>query len=421
MTYITKYFKYKKKYLELKMHGGSLSIDNLEYDEAKDITYMNTNVETESLKFDSLFFGFQRLTEINFNLWDSYIQKMKEKSIVIKKSSKKKIHVIDGYWAFQQTLDFIRPPKMLDSNNYIYIAFASKEKLVPYEFGNKIEMCFCVLVNETIPISTHMGINRNFKFISDTEDYNYEEVHKNLSVVLHAFAGMITKRKHPHIEYMITVPTEIMTKILLDALKGRGITLGTNIIEPTEPNEKEKSRVTITQKDYYYSDKGYFSSFVENGEKLSDSLYNTNIICKTGEWCIKNNKDGTETCFDIPWWFTKSGYLGNSNLRVNIKIESLEECLKEYVQKLKIKQDAIQKINENLVKISYGFDNIRRNNYQELQIIQSIYNEMTSICKLNKLQLRDIRFQRNLTILDDSEERATNLLKNYRFDLELNP
>lgn len=214
---LEKYLKYKKKYLNLKkIYGGKntevVKFNNDMYIGMKELPYK----KKDGIEYDNVYFVFERLTDKNYMFWYEYVNKQpsgarfnNENSIMIP--------LIDGKSAFKYSLELFEKSKRKEYS--IWIAYATRinpyiSKYIP---DDDIEMTFTVFADRISPITTHMGIFRNYQYFASSKF-----PHKNLSMELHGFAGKASKLKYPQIEYMVTRPVEKMQEIMKNKLQNTG-------------------------------------------------------------------------------------------------------------------------------------------------------------------------------------------------------
>ena len=199
-----------------------------------------------------IYFVFQKLTKDNIIYWRNYLNF--QYTFTKRVGVNDKITIIDGLGAFDQTLDLFKNKEVKDCD--IYIAFAVRNiKDIQPKFD--IEMCFTVFMQKDIPITTHIGIFKNF--ISFPFGLTDERIHflsyqglnkdklteikkrcefKNLSIYLHAYACMVELEINKELLYMMTKPATKMTFILYENIPKKYISIGSM-----------KERIIIQNKD----------------------------------------------------------------------------------------------------------------------------------------------------------------------------
>lgn len=320
------------------MHGGLNEVIQINENKFVGIKKLSYKKEDKSISINNVYFVFERLTERNINFWERYVynQKNETRRMGVYTESKKTITIIDGTSSFDRSLRLFkdgcdkrgqysiwiayvtrtdpRPPNFTIINNSDQINW-SNEEIEDYKEKYKnyiketniyslrsfreddIEMSFSVFANETSPITTHMGIFRNYKYFRSEM-----KPHINLSMELHGFAAIASKIIYPQIEYMVTKPVDSMVKIMREKLENTGqIWIGT-------PRNKKKSLMYI--QNFYPSNK---SSPLNNEDNTT--------------WQITNTIDN-QIRFLRPGWFTREyGHddLLNSILTSVISINALSE------------------------------------------------------------------------------------------------
>ena len=89
------------------------------------------------------------------------------------------------------------------------------KQLIRGKDTSDIEMTFTVFLNPESPITSHIGISRNFEYFRDDA-----RAHKNLAMQLHAFAAQASNLLYGNKLYMVTKPVEKMKDIMAHALSG---------------------------------------------------------------------------------------------------------------------------------------------------------------------------------------------------------
>lgn len=124
------------------------------------------------------------------------------------------------------------------------------------EDGKDIEMVVPVLADSAAPITSHIGIARNYKY------FHYKmRPHINLSMELHAFAATASRMNDPSKLYMVTKPAHAMRNIMLKSLKNSSlIWIG---------DEKERQEQESLLDGY-----ALLEAFLDGNEKISaDNFY----------------------------------------------------------------------------------------------------------------------------------------------------
>lgn len=232
MSYFDKYQKYKTKYLKLRsdlkhendyfiQKGGDIITIHKEnngkkYWAVKKLPFISHNdsnkKETkDELLSENVYFILEQLEESNFVFWSSFIENQYENQRGAISSSGERIPTIDGITSFQESLRLFRIKQTYD----IWVAYVTTKENVQKDSSgyDDIEMCFTLLCNETSPITTHMGITRNYKYFGY---YDRIKVHKNLAINLHGFSAKCSCLMYPKSKkiYMVTRPATVMRDIL---------------------------------------------------------------------------------------------------------------------------------------------------------------------------------------------------------------
>lgn len=258
MDFNYKYIKYKNKYLKQK--GGDSTLE-------KTPAYIlgTKYLTTTSLQSELNYFFLQKLTETNINFWKTYALNRTTAT------ARSHISYNDGIISFQMVLSMLYRAEF-----EIYIAYVTRKQPLDTSIQDfdiresDIEMCFGVLIDKNIPITTHMGIFRNSE---------YTNPHKNISMELHTFAMAACNLLYPNKLYMITKPVVTMRTIAINYFQKTNLpnliwvgsrkerlkcqklnTMYNNIkqlLESNDPNLLEKSAPLFT---YFYENPAKITS-----------------------------------------------------------------------------------------------------------------------------------------------------------------
>ena len=307
MSDYSKYIKYKNKYIDLKkiqssdqIQGGSPiyeQINENKYIGIKKLPYKeNTYLKDKKIGYDNVFFIFEKLTTINYSFWDSF-QKTQREDTQRSGVRDDKGHTVafsDGITSFRISLDIFhsqqntrglhepyliwiaytsrKDPRVIDHMDNLYNELEKCEEIKIGNFThnsdfqhkhtdirrkysieeNDIEMAFTVFVNKISPISSHVGIFRNYKYFNSK--FN---PHINLAKELHGFAAHITTIIYRNILYMVTLPADIMQGIMRPL---KGIVIGSD-------NDRMKRKKIISE---YEHDLSLFE-MDENGKNYENT------------------------------------------------------------------------------------------------------------------------------------------------------
>lgn len=221
--------------------------------------------KTPLIGYDSVYFVFERLTDKNYEFWRSFAEDQDIYTRRVRVTSEKgtSVFIKDGIGSFQTSLGMQsgrgkysiwiayvtrKDPRVMRSLTPVeyrddipwdqkkwpaekykeYQAYEKKRKAyyeAEYRFGVKnddIEMTFTVFADINSPITTHMGIFRNYKYFRSST-----KPHLNLAMELHGFAGFASKLAYPDIAYMVTNPIDKMQELMRNKLRvGEEIWLG---------------------------------------------------------------------------------------------------------------------------------------------------------------------------------------------------
>ena len=160
---------------------------------------------------DYVYFVLEKLSAENIKFWDIYIkqqEKQTQNSGVL--TDKGYIPIKDGTASFAHSLDL-----WASVESDIWIAYATtKDPRITEVDEDSIEMALTVFMNQTAPITTHIGICRNCEYFR-----SLKQPHIGLSMQLHSFAAMAAQEIYGEKSYMVTNPTPIMRRIMFIALK----------------------------------------------------------------------------------------------------------------------------------------------------------------------------------------------------------
>ncbi len=192
-------------------------ISDTKYVGKKKIPYRDIDGST---KEDDVFFVFEKLTTSNRPFWRGYIDEQKanaQKDYVYLTG----IKLMDGVSSFALSLNLDGPFQRFGGRftSDVWVAYATRQD--PREFSatsENIEMVFSVFVNATSPITTHMGIARNYRYFS----FAYMP-HFGLSIDLHAFASAASNLIYGQKSLMMTRPASKMLEILVKGFEKKGL------------------------------------------------------------------------------------------------------------------------------------------------------------------------------------------------------
>ena len=200
----------------------------------KKIPYKNSN-GTLNEEGDDVYFVFEKLTEDNIYFWQEYNrQQSRDKHPA-------------GTVSFKISLDLLANNNMKSDIWIVYATHADPRK--ENRWNSKIEMTCSVLLNKETPITTHMGISRNFSSQAPNRS------HLGLSVELHAFAAnaynllSLHDTRYQKKKYMITNPEKEMSDILFKAFSTEGFE---SRIWIGDSNERKKAQDAQDAKDLIF-------------------------------------------------------------------------------------------------------------------------------------------------------------------------
>ena len=194
---------------------------------------------TPSIGHDIAYFVFERLTDKNIKFWRDYNENQDENTrrMGVMSENGTRVFIVDGIASFRRSLDLYDESKR--ESYSIWIAYATRKdprvmkrtSNTEYDYdansdfalkNDDIEMTFSVFASNTSPITTHIGILRNFKYFESAQ-----KPHLGLAMELHGFAGFAAKLAFPQITYMVTKPVQIMQKLMRATLEvGENLWIG---------------------------------------------------------------------------------------------------------------------------------------------------------------------------------------------------
>jgi hypothetical protein len=382
--------KYNNKYNNTLKGGSSVEIPSkpkqsrnkviLSYND--DDTHYSVNIRLPYIEeqktgpqkgSDNVFFNASKLSDNNIGFWSNYSneQELMSRRIGI---PNKNFGITDGNGSFSHSLSMFNEKNDFD----IWIIYASsklindkdseiirgmfiekngKSNLYQYESDKRIdcdsiEMCFSLFIDKISPITTHMGIFRNWKYFSNGL-FNIKS-HKNLSSYLHSFSAKISQLLYKNKKYMITNPVnkmrEIFKKSLIEyhkSLTNNNIKLE-NIVVIGDNKLRNEIRKTIKHK---------YNSEPDNIKKIIDKLEEIFIEIETnsGEKLSSFKK---KEIIDY--------YFSSSEFEESDESKSLDEKEKKKISK------SIKNLNNN--KNIKSYNDYKGNPFMELLPTDIDYN-----------------------------------------------
>ena len=356
--------KSKKLYKNLK-GGGNRNIPNTNEDNeiiclpgkfwgSKQInytSYLTDNTKKEGINECNFFM--EKLNDDNFQFWKNY---NKYQDIATSRSGAKdslgnKIEASAGVSSFKEVLNLYKNYETGEKNiiNYdIWIAYITSRKHIKtnefrqltvdfskidtkngkgmYKPYDDIEMTVTMCVDNISPITTHMGISKNFLYFGWYYDF---KIHKNLSSYLHSFIAKVSNSIYPENKklYMVTNPVvpmrNILDKSLTEYAKKDNIDLNKVIIignnrqrnklklgkqkhnsnnnskdnQYNYKKEEYETYLTIKDNPSHKQDNAYIRPLLEEEELYISPLHNID----DENWSITYN--GATIPFKKPKWF----------------------------------------------------------------------------------------------------------------------
>ena len=263
--------------------------DNIDCGVSKKLPYVQiTKALIKVEDTDCVYFNASKLSKYNIGFWMNYSN---EQELMTRRMCvpNKSFGLIDGNSSFLLSLNMFKEKntydiwvifassKPIDDKDSviiqnIYIENSTRSNLYDHDKIKRsdcdsIEMCFILFIDKDSPITTHMGIFRNWKYFGTN---NGNKCHKNLSSYLHSFSAKISQLLYKNKKYMITNPVTKMREIFKEAL----LKYYKNL--PLENNIKFKNIVVIgnnkQRKRVRNSIKHKYNSEPENIKKIIDEL-----------------------------------------------------------------------------------------------------------------------------------------------------
>ena len=366
--------KNNKLYKNLKGGAGNPVIDNpdriIERELDKDIDKFTGVANLNFKKYDSnppvtglnkVYFFLEKLNDINFEFWNNY----NKYQYFATERNGTKLHngsyvkdVSDGISAFKKSLDLYRNNNTGINNiiDYdIWIAYACKDfidtnasenpspiinnlsdlpanilrndyKYKSFDLFNRfnlIEITVTMFIDKNSPITTHMGISKNFLYFGYYKNFR---INSQLSLYLHSFIAKVSNYIYPENKkkiYMVTNPNIAMRSILYKGLSDyvvkKQIDINDIIIIGNNKNRAFKNKKSLQNKS---ADKGINlnnkSSYGYIRPISDDKSILHNIDDKN--WSITYK--GQDIEFEKPLWF-KHPHLNNHLSTTIIDIEHL--------------------------------------------------------------------------------------------------
>jgi hypothetical protein len=344
------------------MKGGmkgtvTLINDNLVFG-VRNMTYIQNGIQGEK----PTYFYFEKLSQDNIDFWYLFIKKQPKNEIGIinnrNQNKQKRIHSIDGYISLKKTLDLYRR-----GVDYIWIAYSSTQDLEKntkksiLDWDN-IEMAVSVFFRKDIPLTSHMGITRNYLFFSKDSPST-----KNLAVFLHSFAAksvleICNNKKVISPKYMTTRPAKVMGNIILKQYAS---------LDPSFTDNNPD----FDNKDYYSANK------IENiwvcDEQDRKKEYNIKM-------CIPKN-DGSENMF--PLKFIQEYNREHNNVYTELLDEEIKEaddlayeCSSE-IKKYRSKLKSLNKSDPEYEQVKKKIDEFTRCEAERLEHFHKLLNKYT--------------------------------------------
>lgn len=288
----TSYITAKAKYLALKQQVGG----QINHTENKDMywtlkevdfkSYNSSNAGTVTDGKNTVYFIAEKLSDKNIDFWKEYNSNQSVNTIRNGAHNNKgnAIHVNDGIASFKTDLLLYSPYNTFDT----WIGYASSELFLGaknYRNYDNIEMTVGLFISEKCPITSHMGISRNYKYFGA---FNDVKIHGNLAMLLHSFLAKFSTTLYPDSQklYMITRPTYLMRDIFINAFTKYATK---NNIELTEIVSIGDS---IDRKDFIIKKQEYDTS-VQSRKKYLEEIPEKLRLYQHDLECITNTNDDT--------------------------------------------------------------------------------------------------------------------------------
>jgi hypothetical protein len=271
------YVASKQRYLQLKRQfgGGVVATDGgNSYRATKEMMW--TGVGPNNIKEsgrDKVYFILERLTADNLFPWQAYNEEQSRQTRRMGvRDGAKTITLEDGLGSFEKCLNMFNISKHHSAPFDLWIAYACRlENLARARSSscfnnNDVEMAFCVFSSKDSPITTHMGIARNYKYFGDTEGYRS---HRNLSMALHGFAATASQLVYGNEGqkklYMATRPAHQMRKIMEAAVMNAAALKGISVDKVLNVGNDKTRHAVIEKKRLLGQDLSYLEAVTAEG------------------------------------------------------------------------------------------------------------------------------------------------------------
>lgn len=252
---VYRFIKITHEYDKEKKYYNKIN-DNL-YTYLKTLPYKRTSYpKDKAIAYDDVYFVFEKLTSENKHFWKKFCENQQTNTRRLGvQTDHGIISTNDGTSSFLISLNMLGCS--VRNNFSIWIAYVvrnvenfERDNIV----GNNIEMVFSVFASDESPITTHMGIFRNYKYYKSNRHH-----HIGLSLKLHEFAGYMSKIIYPNVEYMVTNPAGKMQELMRKTFTYGQIWIGSN-------TEREKSKNEIKNIE---DDELLLNSFADKKDELT--------------------------------------------------------------------------------------------------------------------------------------------------------
>jgi hypothetical protein len=192
------------------------------------VKYIDRLVSSKSLpnvdgNSTTMYFVFEKVTTNNIHYWTSYCENQELNTRRMgaysdKGTQSKFVTIVDGVSSFEI---FLKMFNNQESTFDMYVAYATSvivDNTTKEVDDNKIEMSFGVFLSKNYPITSHIGIFRNYRFFKKEH-----QPHSNLSMHLHAFSALCSNLVYDKKLYMITKPADHMTQIMYKTMENNNL------------------------------------------------------------------------------------------------------------------------------------------------------------------------------------------------------
>ncbi len=227
------------------LDNNIIRVDENIYVGKKKIPFKNKDGSVD-VNGDEVYFVFEKLTKKNISFWIEYNDRQEietRRNGVISdvgignRKTTKRVQLNDGVASFRLSLE--QEGKLKSDIWIAYITRKNPASGLPINFAD-IEMIISVFLNADSPITTHMGISRNYEY------FLYDKnPHLELAMELHAFCAKVSNQIYGSKLYMVTKPVVDMEKIIIKVFEKQGLDKFIWAGDIKQRNNRQKEREKI--------------------------------------------------------------------------------------------------------------------------------------------------------------------------------